>query len=224
MLTQWILQQAGLHMRKSFKFILCTFALLGQILWGDPCSRALTIIPGVGINGIVTIGMTVNEAMGVLLKEENVSETRSYSYDGLSGLTNLTHMMVYEGLGVSAEFNSNGLVRMIEINVKPSPREQVFSGVLAGELLIGGKVDVSKDAVVKILGELRAVSAGERVVCMLNHIDCSYRELENTHDIEVLYYHSKGIYCLFTNGTLQRIGVFSPRKPKPKEPEPGAVP
>ncbi len=199
-------------MKKLFNLVLCIFALQGQIFGGESCPSALTIAPGVGIDGIVTIGMTINEAKDGLLQGVDISETLNYSYDNLSGTTNLTHRIKYEGLGILAEFNADGLVSMVQINFKPSSHEQTFSGSLPDGLLIGGDVGVSKDAVVKILGKLRIVSGREKLTCMLKNMDCSYLELESTHDIEVLYYHSKGIYCLFTNGTLQRVGVFSPRK------------
>jgi len=191
--------------------VLCLSLFLNQAMGEESSSGVRSVLPGVGVKGVAEIGMTADEAKRALAECTEITETRKYSCDRAMGTTSIIHRISYDSEGILAELDGNGYVKSIQINVRPSPGEETLAASLSGELSFSAEKPVRRKSVVHLLGELEEVDAKEKVDRTLAGVDYRYRMTAKGNDIELMYYYSKGIYCLFSQGYLQRIGIFEKR-------------
>lgn len=197
--------------------VACLSLFLVRATGEEPSSKVRSVLPGVGVKGIVEIGMNADEAKRALAEFTGITEKRHYSYDRAMNTTNITHRIYYDNEGILAELDGNGFVKMIQISVKRrTEEEETFTGLLSGKLPVSTEKPISRESVVRLLGELEEVGGTEKFDREQKGVDLRYRMTAGGQDIEVMHYYSQGIYCLFDKGYLGRIGIFEKRPGKSK--------
>jgi len=172
-----------------------------------PLKDELVLVPGVGVNGLVKLGMSTAEATSV---KTDMRETKSYLFDHDNGeLVSKEHVIEYLDLGVSADFKETDAIQYISALVNdPDPSAACFTGAVLNNTNVISVVRFTRERVVEMFGEPKEANAANRLSLYNGRVNHSWKPLES-QNIEVLFYFSEGIQFEFRDNGLKRIGILS---------------
>jgi hypothetical protein len=181
-------------MRKATTVILLA-ALVGCVYTRTLMDKDVSLVPGVGINGIANIGMSVNEVMEVA----HGYRVEQYP-DG--------NECLFLDMGISVQFSDSGRVNLICVRLPTDSRNffmKPFSGSLFFKEEVWDVASLSREKIIDLFGDLERVSS-DNFRLWMNNVDHAW--MLPIKGVEILYYFSEGIQFNLKNGVLESIAVF----------------